>query len=145
MSAVTKCFFLEDTGRTRHVDLGHISPGASREEPIYKRSDAGEETTLYDAPPGAMWFADWLLPFEKPGSDGHVLVVRLPNGREWVVDGRCSNCTMPKDNVHKCWVRHGTPPLVTVDKNGHTCAAGAGSILSGDWHGFLQNGELRQC
>jgi hypothetical protein len=27
-----------------------------------------------------------------------------------------------------------------VDKNGNTCAAGAGSIITGKWHGFLHNG-----
>lgn len=45
---------------------------------------------------------------------------------------------------HKCWVRHGDPRAsnVTVDKNGDTCSAGAGSILAGDYHGFLQAGVL---
>jgi len=32
--------------------------------------------------------------------------------------------------------------VFTVDKNGDACAAGAGSILTPTWHGFLQNGEL---
>jgi hypothetical protein len=39
-------------------------------------------------------------------------------------------------------VRHGTPPDVTVDKNGLTCNAGGGSIQVPGWHGFLRNGEL---
>lgn len=45
---------------------------------------------------------------------------------------------------HFCWVRHGTPPheKVHVDKSGVTCGAGAGSIATGSWHGFLHNGEL---
>jgi hypothetical protein len=34
---------------------------------------------------------------------------------------------------------------LTVDKNGDTCAAGAGSILTPAWHGFLRNGELVAC
>ena len=29
-----------------------------------------------------------------------------------------------------------------VDKNGETCAAGAGSIASAGYHGFLVNGVL---
>jgi hypothetical protein len=45
---------------------------------------------------------------------------------------------------HKCWVRHGDPKTGTVhvDKNGVTCGAGAGSIASGSYHGFLHNGFL---
>jgi hypothetical protein len=71
-------------------------------------------------------------------------MVRCPNGSDWHVDGRASNCTMPTDKVHKCWVRHGDPRAsnLTVDKNGFTCAAGAGSIQAGDYHGFLQAGVL---
>ena len=75
---------------------------------------------------------------------GHLIVI-LPNGDKWDTDGRASNCTMPEDRLHRCWVKHGEPPNVTVDKNGNTCQAGAGSILSGDYHGFLHNGELTNC
>lgn len=52
------------------------------------------------------------------------------------------NCTMPYDYEHRCWVRHGEPPAITVDKQGHTCAAGAGSIQCGSYHGFLEDGAL---
>lgn len=64
-----------------------------------------------------------------------------------MIDGRASNCTMPDDNVHKCWVRHGRPEDGTlhVDKNGNTCAAGAGSIATPNFHGFLHNGDLSAC
>lgn len=72
---------------------------------------------------------------------GHLIVV-LPNGHEWDIDSRASNCTMKEERTHRCWVRHGEPPNVHVDKGGHTCAAGAGSIVSGDYHGFLHNGKL---
>jgi hypothetical protein len=75
-------------------------------------------------------------------TDGDHLVVVCPNGYTWDIDSRASNCTMPYDYNHRCWVRHGDPPKITVDKNGVTCAAGAGSILAGDYHGFLQNGIL---
>ena len=105
----------------------------------YQPSAGGEKFVLRAGPPGAMWDADW-LPFWR-GADGISLVVVLPNGHEWLVDSRASNCTLPDDDVHKCWVRHGDPRTepVTVDKNGVTCQAGAGS---GDWHGFLRNGQL---
>lgn len=74
--------------------------------------------------------------------DGRWLVVRLPNGHDWCIDSRCNNCTRPNDNAHRCWIRHGEPPNITVDKNGVTCSAGGGSIQSGDFHGFLRNGVL---
>jgi len=63
----------------------------------------------------------------------------------WYIDGRASNCTKPADVKHRCWVRHGTVgELLTVDKNGLTCDAGAGSIYMDDkrWHGYLRNGKL---
>lgn len=100
---------------------------------------------LNNAPVGAMWYADWYLdyPFgdQYKGPDGHCLTVKTPGG-DWIVDSRASNCTKPDDTVHKCWVRQGIPPNITVSKNGNTCSAGAGSIQIGDYHGFLQNGQL---
>lgn len=106
-------------------------------------------TLREDTPPGAMWFAWWYRHDGKcgfhPNGDcdprGH-LIVRLPGGWDWDIDSRASNCTKPDDFTHRCWVRHGEPPSITVDKNGVTCGAGAGSILAGNYHGFLRNGEL---
>lgn len=113
---------------------------------LYRRADNGELMTLGDAPDGAMWFAPWYgdVP-EWRGPDGLTLVVRVPKKHDWIVDSRASNCTMPQDNVHKCWVRHGSPPNITVDKNGNTCSAGAGSIAVPGWHGFLRNGYLEEA
>lgn len=73
--------------------------------------------------------------------DGDHLEVVTPGGL-WNVDSRASNCTMPYDYEHRCWVRHGDVPVITVDKAGLTCSAGAGSIQCGTYHGFLQNGHL---
>jgi hypothetical protein len=99
---------------------------------------------LHDLPPGAMYYADWYQDNYFSPSDGKCLVVVLPNARRhhWIVDSRASNCTLPDDKEHRCWVREGVPPKVTVSKNGKTCSAGAGSILSDEYHGFLQNGFL---
>lgn len=73
------------------------------------------------------------------------LCVRTPGG-DWVIDSRCSNCTLPKDDTHKCWPRRGVAPAITVDKSfGNTCEAGGGSIISGDYHGFLRDGYLIKC
>jgi len=80
--------------------------------------------------------------FHWDNCEGQHLHVVLPNGDEWDVDGRASNCTMPDDKTHRCWVREGDPPNVTAGKSGHTCSAGAGSIASGGWHGFLRDGKL---
>lgn len=108
-------------------------------EMLYRRDDTGQITTLRDAGPGAMWDAKW-APWK--GADGRSLSAKCPNGDIWNIDSRATNCTMPTDDVHRCWVRHGEPPNITVDKNGVTCRAGAGSIQAGDYHGFLRNGEF---
>lgn len=124
------------------------------EELIYRRSDTGAEVVLRSrdpdegdtgpavAPPGACWDAWWMPPSWR-GADNIALMVRCPSGRDWHVDGKASNCTRP-DEPHKCWVRHGDPREcdVTVDKDGDTCSAGAGSIVAGDYHGFLILGLL---
>lgn len=108
--------------------------------------DAGKEYSLRAPVPGMMWLADWGGEWMK-GPDGHSLHVICPDGSEWCIDGRASNCTMKEDSgpygqAHRCWIRHGTPPNVTVDKAGKTCAAGAGSIAVPGYHGFLRNGEF---
>ncbi len=116
---------------------------------LYARRDTGEITTVDDAPAGAMWDAWWYrqhgpeaFSFWAP-VEGVNLMVKTPGG-EWYVDGRASNCDQP-DRAHRCWVRHGTVPDITVDKAGDTCGAGAGSIRSGSYHGFLRGGHLEDC
>ena len=111
---------------------------------IYRRMDTGMQYRFDEVEAGAMWYCDWYMDFYTPGPDGHILCVRTPGG-EWVIDSRANNCTRPEDAVHKCWVRSGVPPLVTVGKDGDTCSAGAGSILCGSYHGFLRNGFLEEC
>lgn len=111
---------------------------------IYRRSDTGEETTIENAHAGAMWYAPWVDRFHVPQDDKGNLVVKTPGG-EWQIDSQASNCTM-KDDIrqekHHCWIRRGDAPNVTVDKQGVTCGAGAGSIQAGNYHGFLRNGFL---
>jgi hypothetical protein len=112
---------------------------------MFERSDGKPPATIQNAPAGAMWYADWMPDFYR-GPDGHCLVVRCPNMMDWVIDGRATNCTKPKDRTHKCWVRIGEPPNVTISKKGNTCSAGAGSIGIGEgdkhYHGFLRDGKL---
>ncbi len=110
---------------------------------LYRRADTGEVLEQRKAPPGAMYDATWL---PTKGPDGIALTVALPpDGGDdvWCIDSRCSNCTRPNEQ-HYCWIRHGDPrtAIVTVDKAGDTCSAGAGSIQSSRWHGFLRDGVL---
>lgn len=157
MSERIKCFMIEpvDPPIAGDDDSGTV---AYRQ---WKRVDTGEiKQNIADFGPGAMYYADWLqveahtkwarkengVDVEIPhpwgvGPDGKVLLVVTPGG-SWNIDSRASNCGKPIDNVHRCWVRHGTPPEITVDKNGDTCSAGAGSIQCGSYHGFLRNGFL---
>lgn len=119
---------------------------------IYVRRDTSEEMTLTKAPPGAMWFADWMVRGEDQnwwrGPDGHCLMVRGFYGQDFCPDQRASNCTLPTDDKHKCWVRVGEVPNINIGKvGGPTCGAGAGSFYFGpnrEWHGFLESGELVQ-
>lgn len=106
----------------------------------------GAEYSLRKPVPGMMWDAWWMGDWAK-GPDGKCLVVVCPDGSEWMIDGQAKNCTKKADigpfgKAHRCWVRHGTPPMITVDKNGLTCSAGAGSIAVSGYHGFLRNGEF---
>jgi len=133
-----RCFLLVPVDGEQRLDARQL----------YRRAD-GEpgEWTLADAPPGAMWYCEWMRGCEGgPWMGGDPpdgwLAVRLPNGHDWMPDTRARNCTMPEDNAHRCWVREGEPPNVTVTKNGPTCGAGAGSIGSGSYHGFLRGGVL---
>jgi hypothetical protein len=112
----------------------------------YRRADTGEALRLQDAPPGAIWNAEWMMRSGTTTADGRYLVCRLPDGHDWAIDSRASNCGRPEDADHDCWCRHGDPPDLTVDKNPEpgrsTCTAGAGSIATPGWHGFLRNGHL---
>lgn len=116
----------------------------------WRRVDTGDvRKHTHDFGVGAMWFAKWMpknWTWENE-TEAH-LIVCCPNGdstRDWDIDSRCSNCGKPEDKLHRCWVRHGISPEITVDKNGLTCSAGAGSILLPKWHGHLRNGELVEC
>jgi hypothetical protein len=131
-------------------------------ERLYRGAPDGRAYTIRNAPVGAMWHADWLAGRAGEaytGPDGLSLHVRTPGG-DWCVDSQASNCTRPQNQpvdgqpgctrfvrTHYCWIRHGDPRtgMVHVDKVGETCAAGAGSIVVGNYHGFLHHGVLVSC
>lgn len=87
---------------------------------------------------------------------GKHLLVKIPTGQWWDLDDRAANCANPHDRQHRCWVRWGEVPFITVNKDGKnivgpygqpdTCGAGAGSILMQDpmFHGFLRNGVFHE-
>lgn len=133
---------------TRCEGCDHVfAEGDARQvfgRPLYRRVDTGEEFEWDKAPAGAMRDC-WWMPDRYRGSDGIALEVMLPvpRGHGWTVDGPCSNCTRPGE-AHKCWIRHGDPRTgnVHVDKAGNTCSAGAGSIMVPGYHGFLHHGYL---
>lgn len=116
---------------------------------IMRRPDTGQQAMLdrqWSRMAGAMVDLTWYHEFPQLcGPDGRSLMVICPDGSPWHIDGRASNCTLPNDQVHKCRVRHGDPDRLTVDKNGVTCSAGAGSIQAKYWHGFLRDGWLVDC
>jgi hypothetical protein len=77
--------------------------------------------------------------------DGKHVIVVTPHAHQWDVHSRANNCTMLEDRRHRCWILHGElarPETLHVDKSGVTCSAGAGSIGTGRWHGFLDRGYL---
>ena len=99
---------------------------------IYRRADTGEEYDSRALPPGAMLDGHW-YPDQWKGADGIALVVVLPpgggdtRGNWWNADG-------PAASGGK-WTRQGDPrqpETVTVSP----------SILTGEYHGFLQAGFL---
>lgn len=112
---------------------------------LYHRVDKKHSNlfSLEESEVGAIWRAEWYEDNYK-GADGKCYVVKTPGG-DWIIDSVASNCTMPDDKIHKCWVREGEAPNFTVGKTGYTCAAGAGSILINNYHGFLHGGELVGC
>lgn len=136
-----KTFLLEATGEER---VTPTERGGAIHIPLYRRADTDEVGGLHDFPPGAVVRAPWRTD-ARSQDDGAPVVVKLPDGWLWSPDARANNCTRPEDDTHHCWVRHGEPPELTVDKLGDTCQAGAGSIATPGWHGFLHAGHLEDC
>lgn len=119
------------------------------QERIYARADNWSLCTLSDCEIGAMYDAWWVGPHAQ-GEDGKSMTVMMPGRIEWGIDCQANNCDRKGDPDHRCWIRHGVPPLLTVDKNTtgskfSTCRAGAGSINVPLFHGFLKEGVLTKC
>ncbi|MES2166611.1 MAG: hypothetical protein V4458_06200 [Pseudomonadota bacterium] len=125
--------------------------------PIMRNMATGEECSSRELPIGALYASprrkgSHADDYPRAGKDGHSIfcVVAGDEGyagnTAWNIEGRASNCTLPDEPTHRCWVRQGTiGERITVDKNGPTCGAGAGSFFMGPrncWHGFIRDGKL---
>lgn len=94
---------------------------------LYKRTDTGETVVFREAQPGAMWDA-WWMPDNYRGPDGLALVLKLPGGHTWMIDGASSSGGK--------WTRSGTPPKITASPS---------ILVPGSYHGWLRDGVLVEC
>lgn len=107
----------------------------------------GTVVQSHELPPGAIYdymqspVEDVPEAYADRAVNGQYLVCVLPDGHHWQIDSYANNCDRGRDG-HHCWIRHGEPPKLTIDKGGDTCSAGSGSIQTGTWHGFLRDGML---
>jgi hypothetical protein len=135
-----------DCGRPLTAAQKRVGSGGHR---LWLQPETGEvRHAPSDFGPGAMWEAPWLerwiASFWDNWPAGQAPLEVMTPGGPFVVDARASNCDQKEDRAHRCWVRQGTAPDITLDKNGLTCDAGAGSILMNGWHGYLHNGDLHE-
>lgn len=96
--------------------------------------------TRHDLPAGAMWdageyYKDWDR-YKSP--DGIIVVVKLPNGLEFMPDGPATN----RKEV-PAWTRTGDPKLANLTVQGSIASGKKGT--SKYYHGFLRNGILEPC
>lgn len=120
----------DDPRWPRACDCGYVFDDADHWQLfgllLYRRVDGtGELFTDRDAPPGAMWNADWLLP-AYAGPDGKSLMVQTPGG-PWAIDSGAKGGGR--------WTRTGDAPRITARP----------SILMPGYHGFLTDGVLEDC
>ncbi len=120
----------------RHCGCGYVFPedgwwlhGADQ---LWAAVSGGMKPfVLRDAPPGAMWYADWMAP-NVVGPDGGCLVVQTAAGA-WTIDGPASS--------GGGWTRTGTPPFVTAHPS-IRIGPGRGEGGGDRYHGWLRNGVL---
>lgn len=113
------------------ADAWQVYPEQLWEAPDGQRYTLRPPTDLAGAapaPPGAMWDCWWFIDADDPwrGPDGRSLMVRLPSGEDWLIDG-------PSATGGR-WSRHGEPPRLTV----------VPSIRSQRYHGFLTDGVFTE-
>jgi hypothetical protein len=121
-----RCVLLEVARRETNDTDG----GGTITFPVYRHPETGQELRWSQAPVGAMAYTD---PSFGAGPDGKCLMVKVPANPDgsgeatWIVD----------DKRH-AWQRSGTPPDATAHP----------SIFINQphgWHGWLENGYLRDA
>lgn len=123
-------FVPEDNWQMFYERMWRTADG--REFTLVEKYSMHLDAQALGAPPGAMWRATWMEPFET-GPDGHSYVVRTPGG-DWHIDG-------PATGGGK-WTRTGVAPKLTA-RPSILC----GKREDGSWtyHGFLTDGRLEEC
>jgi hypothetical protein len=117
----TKCFWCEP-----------VDPPSTESEYEYRRVDTGETFILGQAPPGALYYADWL---SARGPDGHCLIVITPWG-PWNVD---NGFQLPSPGN---WTRSGAPPNVTARPSIGQGGKGSDGGAPWSYHALLTDGVL---
>ena len=113
-----------------------FDPGPDGQTPTW-RDKAGN--VLENLAPGSMyWMHRKITCVAHQVPCSHLMVV-APGGAMWDIDSIGCGRMYP----HNCWIRHGEPPQVTVDKDGsNTCDSGRGSFTGRASHVFLWDGEF---
>lgn len=103
-------------------------------ENLYRRTDTGETFLLGQAPPGAMYYADWLKDVGGYHGEEHVLIVITPFG-PWNVT---AGFQIPAPGK---WTVTGSPPRITARPS-----IGQGQRPDGTWtyHAWLNDGVLEE-
>lgn len=91
--------------------------------------EGGWRGILADAPPGALWLADW-YPESWRGPDGHCLVLQLPDLTAFVLDAPYG--LAGEDLGLDRYRRTGEPPELTVDRE----------VDTGTYRGTITRGTL---
>jgi len=151
----TACAFCGEAApehAVRHVSVSTVYRGTvDGEERVGLQGKPGSRFGLR---PGDAFWATW---FHSHGEEvgchagwtncaderGHLHLV-LPDGHHFDCSSRAKNCSRPKDKKHRCWSVEGTPEGgdLSLGKGGDTCKAGAGSVDTGTWHGFVRDGLM---
>jgi hypothetical protein len=145
-------------GKPGCVKTSERSPQRQVSRRVLYQAKAGDTAVRAELAPGDMYWATWFRCAESghciygwTNCDGKHLVICCPSTdgtvHPWDVNGRASNCTLPEDTLHRCWIIEGDPETgnISVTKNGRTCGAGGGSIQTSDYHGVASGGVLRTC
>jgi hypothetical protein len=139
---MTALILFDTIDSIEHEDCEDHPEGHDSKRTTWLDHTTGQPIAWSNLPVGACWYQSCEIggcPWTN--CDGRHAIVRLPGRQAQDLMWRASNCGSPQDREHRCWVVHGELPNITVDKDGLTCTAGAGSIVTPEWHGFIRAGS----